>query len=311
MSSHSAGLFPNPLRVLVTLAASLTLTVAAGVPQEAKADVTSTFDTGVEGWSVITIGSVDWIPYLQYPAEYGLVGNPGGYISMQDPDNRSFFFDAPSGFKGDLAWAYRGTLSFDRYVIDDPGAISTDYADVLLYGSGLTIGYDVAIPGPNWVSDTVPLHEGAWTYLDGTAVTPSDFLTVLASVDRLAVRGEHYDGEDSGGLDNVRISSPSTSADLVHIVPVGAFATSASPNPFHPRTTISFELPGPSAVNVSVFDIGGRHVATLADGWRSSGRHEVQWSGLDPGGHAVVAGQYFAHVRTEAASETLKILLLR
>jgi hypothetical protein len=47
------------------------------------------------------------------------------------------------------------------------------------------------------------------------------------------------------------------------------------PNPFNPATTLSFNLPEAVKVRLSVFDISGRLVATLADGWRQAGTHDV------------------------------------
>jgi hypothetical protein len=51
------------------------------------------------------------------------------------------------------------------------------------------------------------------------------------------------------------------------------------PNPFNPSTTLSFSLPDAAKINLSIFDIYGRLVATLADGWRDAGLHEVAFDG--------------------------------
>ncbi|TKJ37268.1 hypothetical protein CEE37_14260 [candidate division LCP-89 bacterium B3_LCP] len=57
------------------------------------------------------------------------------------------------------------------------------------------------------------------------------------------------------------------------------------PNPFNPVTTILFELPVATHVTLQVFDVQGRVVATLIDGWRTVGIHEVTFeaSGLASG----------------------------
>lgn len=49
------------------------------------------------------------------------------------------------------------------------------------------------------------------------------------------------------------------------------------PNPFNPNTTIEFALPAPTDVELKVFDISGREVATLASGLYQAGRHQVDW----------------------------------
>lgn len=188
----------------------------------------------------------------------------------------------------------------------------THLEDVLLFGAGLTIGYDVPIPDSTWTSDTVPLQDGGWRFLDDTIVTQSDFQAVLADVERLAIRGEHFDGPDIGGLDNVRLSSAtSTAAALEPNRPVPVLDASAFPNPFRPSTTIAFELNASAVVHVPVFDARGRRVATLADDWKSAGRHEVRWSGVGRQGQVAAAGRYFVRVQSGCASKTLDVLMLR
>jgi hypothetical protein len=53
----------------------------------------------------------------------------------------------------------------------------------------------------------------------------------------------------------------------------------ASPNPFNPSTAISYELRAASQVSLKVYDIAGRLVATLVDGWREAGSHQVTFDG--------------------------------
>ena len=50
------------------------------------------------------------------------------------------------------------------------------------------------------------------------------------------------------------------------------------PNPFNPITTITFALPETREVELAVFDVMGRRVATLVDGVLSAGYHEVAWN---------------------------------
>lgn len=49
------------------------------------------------------------------------------------------------------------------------------------------------------------------------------------------------------------------------------------PNPFNPSTTISFDMMKTGFVDISVFDILGRKVATLENGIKSQGSHTVQF----------------------------------
>lgn len=49
----------------------------------------------------------------------------------------------------------------------------------------------------------------------------------------------------------------------------------AHPNPFNPVATLSFALPQPGEVNLRIYDISGRFVVTLMDGWHEAGHHKV------------------------------------
>jgi hypothetical protein len=68
------------------------------------------------------------------------------------------------------------------------------------------------------------------------------------------------------------------------------------PNPFNPTTTIAFVLARTEHVALTVFDALGRRLATLAEGVRDAGHHEVEFdaSGLPNGTYfyELTAGEY-------------------
>ena len=51
------------------------------------------------------------------------------------------------------------------------------------------------------------------------------------------------------------------------------------PNPFNPTTALSYQLPASSLVKLAVYDINGRLVTELVNGWRDAGMHEVTFDG--------------------------------
>jgi len=70
------------------------------------------------------------------------------------------------------------------------------------------------------------------------------------------------------------------------------------PNPFNPTTNLSFTLTDAGRVSLKVYDVSGRLVATLVDGFRTAGRHNVTFdaSGLPSGVYIyrMNAGQFSA-----------------
>jgi len=102
-------------------------------------------------------------------------------------------------------------------------------------------------------------------------------------------------------------------ASAVGDVPAPALAPRAVPNPFNPRTVISFAVTGPAAqaVSVTVHDLRGRVVRHLLDGTLAPGPHAVAWDGCDDAGRGVAAGLYLARVRTGAARATVKMTLAK
>ena len=84
-----------------------------------------------------------------------------------------------------------------------------------------------------------------------------------------------------------------------------------SPNPFNPRTAVSFRLPAPATVRLEVLDLAGRRVAVLADGAYSAGQHTVVWNGTDAEGSPVAAGVYFYRLRTGDATLTRRMILVK
>jgi hypothetical protein len=82
-----------------------------------------------------------------------------------------------------------------------------------------------------------------------------------------------------------------------------AFALRASyPNPFNPSTTINFDLPEPSHVSFSIYDVLGRRVAELENGMKEVGYHSATWNASD-----VASGVYFARFTATDVNGNVKL----
>ena len=83
------------------------------------------------------------------------------------------------------------------------------------------------------------------------------------------------------------------------------------PNPFNPTTTISYDLPEPTEINLTVYDMKGREVTTLKNQEQPAGHYEAKWNGVDESGSPVSTGVYFARLQVGDYSKTIKMVYLK
>ena len=69
-----------------------------------------------------------------------------------------------------------------------------------------------------------------------------------------------------------------TTATDVNPVPDVFALHRAYPNPFNPSTLIGYDLPRDSHVSLEIFDLNGRSVKTLINGYFRAGKHQVAWN---------------------------------
>jgi hypothetical protein len=78
------------------------------------------------------------------------------------------------------------------------------------------------------------------------------------------------------------------------------------PNPFNPETTISFNLPKASEVELSIYNIKGQLVERVINRPMDAGQHIISWNGND-----VSSGLYFYKLTTPEGSLINKMMLLK
>ncbi|MEM1040997.1 MAG: endonuclease/exonuclease/phosphatase family protein [Bacteroidota bacterium] len=86
-----------------------------------------------------------------------------------------------------------------------------------------------------------------------------------------------------------------------------AFALRAPfPNPFREATTLAYDLPAAATVQLEVFDALGRRVATLGQGPRSAGTHEVTFAPV-----RLVPGLYLVRLTADGQTATRRLVHAR
>jgi hypothetical protein len=84
------------------------------------------------------------------------------------------------------------------------------------------------------------------------------------------------------------------------------------PNPFNPRTTVTFDLAEAGPVTMRVYDSKGRLVCTILDGvpYEPGTWHPI-WDGTDTSGRSVASGVYHVRFQAPGRVETKSVTLIR
>jgi hypothetical protein len=181
------------------------------------------------------------------------------------------------------------------------------------------------LPSPWWT-----LHESApgrvrvaLIDLSGTGpvtALPTDAPSTLSGsiVLRLRLKAGATEGgevavatHDFAAGDGMILVTPNAGARLA-MGAVGRVALSAArPNPFVAVTSLTLTLPVAGPVDVGVFDVAGRRVATLLhESNAAAGVHLLAWNGAEAGGARAARGVYFVRVVGARGDTSRKILFL-
>ena len=85
-----------------------------------------------------------------------------------------------------------------------------------------------------------------------------------------------------------------------------SYTLSAYPNPFNPTTNITYDLPQAGKISLRVFDVLGREVAVLHEGFSEAGNHNLTFDGSQ-----LSSGIYFASLVAGKFSQIKKLILIK
>jgi len=178
----------------------------------------------------------------------------------------------------------------DQTLSDDDGNGSES---VKLNGAGSS-DPDGSIVSYSWTEDNSEIATGA----SPTVNLPTGAHTITLTV------------TDNGGAtaeDQVTITIESTTGvDDENQIPTKYALRQNHPNPFNPTTTIRYSIPQRGHVQLKVYDILGKQVATLVNEDKPVGHHRVEFDASD-----LTSGVYYYRLRCNGFVETKKLVLLR
>ena len=88
--------------------------------------------------------------------------------------------------------------------------------------------------------------------------------------------------------------------------PIKIELTQNYPNPFNPSTTISFSLPESGNVILKIYNVIGKEIETLVEGYREAGIYTVNFNAEE-----LASGMYIYSLRTNGFTETKKMLFMK
>jgi predicted phosphodiesterase len=82
------------------------------------------------------------------------------------------------------------------------------------------------------------------------------------------------------------------------------------PNPFKLSTQITYNLSQNNYVRIDIYDLLGRNISTIEEGFREKGRHTIEWFARDESGHKLPMGIYIAQIHAGEIIGHAKMMLL-
>jgi hypothetical protein len=156
------------------------------------------------------------------------------------------------------------------------------------------VTYTDALNTNEWIPVTISLPAGAagaaslrfrWTYTAGGGTTSQTY-----RIDDLMVKAEIVP----------------TSVETESALPTGIALEQNYPNPFNPNTVISYQSSAVSRVDLRVYDLLGREVATLVNEVQEPGRYSVRFDA-----NGLTSGLYICQLKAGKATQSIKMILMR
>jgi hypothetical protein len=91
----------------------------------------------------------------------------------------------------------------------------------------------------------------------------------------------------------------------------GVLCATAMPNPLNPSTMLSFTMSREGQVRVTIYDMKGRLVKTLLDGFRSAGEQLLAWDGSNATNSKVASGMYFIRIQAPEGVVVQRVAVMK
>ncbi len=214
--------------------------------------------------------------------DMGAHGGPFGSGWLESPTDKPVLVSPASNSSGGVntTYTWRSVLGAIEYQFQldtsDVGDFVSPVMDTAISDTFYTVsGLDPnEVKGMNWwrVRGKNPCGEGPWS--DSIIYTD--------------VKDENY-----------------------HEIPSQFSLNQNYPNPFNPETKLEFTLSKDCFVRLDIYNILGKRIRTLVDGYLTAGYKTVNWDGKDDNGNEVPTGVYFYRIKAGEFTQAKKMILLK
>lgn len=285
------------------------------------------WDDAAQSWSAVGGGFTDVVRTLAYDDATDALYAGGSFDVVTDGDQFNFIA-MWDGFRwnalGDgLNDTGRTITLTDSYVYVGGGSGTIP---VMARWDGqswedLSAGFDDRVDAIIATSDDVLYASGDFTTAGGVAAAglaqfdAGAWSALGSGLDDKAISMKLLNGDVVIGGEFSTVNGEASSS-LVVYTPAGATAVDADdvpgtfvleqnyPNPFNPATTISYAVDAPGMVELQVFDLMGRNIATLQNAPQAAGQYTVRYDA-----QGLPSGTYIYRLRTGDRAITRAMLL--
>jgi hypothetical protein len=249
-----------------------------------------------------------------------VVWSAGGEALCTAADNQRFPVAAPDGTGGLIAgwWDYRNSggnpFEGDVYAARITGD-GTYTATLLESHSAFIDESDIVL---EW---TLAAAEEGITFTIRRAEAPETaFESITGCVIERAGRSFRFRdaGCRAGGRYRYRVEIEDDEGvrtlfetEILTVPAAGPLLLQNHPNPFNPSTEIGYRIVEDGPVTLDIFDIEGRLIVRLVDGYRTRGSHTVRWNGTGADGRSVGSGLYLYRLTTGKHRLSRKMAIMR
>jgi hypothetical protein len=191
------------------------------------------------------------------------------------------------------AWGFDGTNDKFSVMYHD----GTDWQTIKTYT------YSIDFQNDTFYADTVYINELSYTFPDDMKIRFNNLAgnTDFCHIDEVVVSGTSGSPKTIGTTENI------TAAVFIP----ETCTLSSYPNPFNSSTNIRYTLPTDNHVKLEIFDLSGRKITQLFNGYQAAGEYNFNWVAKDVTGNELTTGIYFVKVYAGKFHKTVKMMYVR